>query len=1200
MKNRNSVILVELLFTMELVLLGAGWNTDVRAAGEEKKPAVLFSCPNENRYEFVGYDYMKSLVNEGVEVDYVEFAAELTWERIKNYNVVVIMDFPYAKGTLEKSDIGSWFPNVPPYLDDYFAVLDRFLKAGGGVFLHYNPYFYVRAPNHLLKPWGIQFPISYIKDTAVQSMTNLENGGLCAFTDKVSPSPVSNGVRQIWYPIEKHYCGAHTMPILVDKDWQVVVRAGKTAWTEVPVYGRGDIQPDKDAIIPAEPIKDPVLFAIRDFQEAGRVAAVQTWHQFSIGSGMKWLYNNEILSRGLGGRPSDYGKLLVNTYKWLAEPSLKSGKLGGYVTDPARVTELQLRPGALEAFKAWTYKEAEVLEYFRPPTAGKIFRGLIGAQTALSGGTGDVADYAKVAVNAGLDFVVFLEDFAKLTPERLATLKAEVAKNSSDTLKLFAGYRMKCNTGNYLFNFGKDPSWPEDRVLTGSDKKIFNLQYQDADGKWAVGNPALNWCVYDSGYGNIGYYNFSKSGNGLRMYDLRVYTSAAIRTYEEGKLVEDMTDEYLATIQSTAVPTPISLNLVRSPDEMRQAVTMNQALTYAQARSLGTIFEDALRWNSAYDGMNVFLSDGPIIHSWPKNARTLIFGAESFVSAACLSVSPIHVTSEAGLKEIRIFDGQELFRRFICNGAKEFQTTLYIPSVVYRNMALIAEDVKGGVATSFAHRGYKEGAIAPVFCADHCNDGGWMLLAHGPHWPMFFMTPATPNAGLTWDGGPTAKKPLLFNQFTYPGMFTTPKERFDEIPYQVPFLEFADEGATRCRMVSNRVLAEGIPLSDPWTAFGPLDPSPLCDVWASHTYYDQYVTGVDPNTYGAPGVLEGPLPSLFTEQFTFKKQVTLNRLRLFHSYVRNPSDARSILMAIGKGSQILNALDVSKLPENVQPMLLNSGEWVALYSAQLSNTHLFINRGSPVIIEVHPSGENWLQIYTDFQDKAVNSGETYDAEFFAMTWPMNQKFEDARTIADVVAYLEKPDGLNLLRGKQGPKTGGLFELVPDNYAVELSIPKLERFPVTVPVRVSGFNKRWSVGLYQIKGYRTHYYSKSDSGWRALGLDFDGRAYVPLYVNMAPMTHVMIGHPVVADAAGKDLFIQVTRINDGVDGKPPVWHLSVNNPGNTPVTATLKRAMELPGLIFSEEKLTLQPGEYRVLTNLKSVEAPASGERIASN
>jgi len=47
----------------------------------------------------------------------------------------------------------------------------------------------------------------------------------------------------------------------------------------------------------------------------------------------------------------------------------------------------------------------------------KHYRGLLGARTALTGGKGSIAEYVAEARKAGLQFLIFAEDFEKLTPE---------------------------------------------------------------------------------------------------------------------------------------------------------------------------------------------------------------------------------------------------------------------------------------------------------------------------------------------------------------------------------------------------------------------------------------------------------------------------------------------------------------------------------------------------------------------------------------------------------------------------------------------------------------------------------------------------------------------------------------------------------------------------------------------------------------
>ncbi len=1148
----------------------------------QRKPAILFCCPGENRYEYAGYDYMQSLTQAGYVVDYIEGGKDLTWEKVKNYNVLFVYDLPAKGPNVESKLVGAFGPN-PPWQAEYWAVLNKFLQAGGGIMMYYYPHVGGAAPNDLFKEWGLQFPLLHLRDPQVQNLTNIPSGA--AYTDQILPSPVSKDVHGFWYPYDLHYCGQHTMPIFVDGNWQVVARAGKAAYTVVPKFDPGQDQPPATALIPAEPVKDPVLFAIRDYPGGGRLAAMTQWFPFTVGSGMKWLYSNEILSKGLGNRPSDFGKLLLNTYAWLAEPSVKSGAVGGATQDPNRLLEPMLRAGAIDQFHEWNRNEVEVLGYRHPPINGKLFRGLIGAQTALSGGEGTVADYAEAAVETGLDYVIFLEDLAQLTPEKLETLKAEVAKHTTPTLQLYAGYRMKANTGNHMFVCGKNPVWPEGNLLVGPDKRTFNLQYQDENGKWGQGIPGPTWCLEQaSGHLNntVGYYNFTKSPHGMQWYDVRDASHGALRTYENGKLVEDMTQDYLTNCQYSGVLTPVSLNLVRSPAELKAAVAQNQALTYAQARAVSLIWEDALHWNGSYDGMNVFPSDGPQIVAWPKLERIMVFGAEWFVTGRSMILAPVHVTSEVGLKQITIYDGQNLFRRFDCAGSKDYETTLVLNGVLQSGLVLIAEDLQGGKAVSFPLRTRREGTICQIDCGDHVNDCAYMLLAHGPHWPGFFMTPSVPNAGGTWDGGPQAARPLLNAQWTYPQV-TTDKGNYEApCPYQIPLLEFADEGATRCRMVGDRVMVKELGWQNPWSGFGPTEPSPIVDLWASHTYFDPYITGVMPNAWGAPGVFEGPIASLFTEQFKFKQDCTVKEMRIYHGYWRPKTAPRSTMVALGQGSQIRDVWDLSDTPEQPQEARIETGGWFALYSSQVANTHLFVNRGAPLILRASPYTWFWLELFVDTRNRPVKQGDTVEVELSAQTWPLDQAMTRAGALAEMVTYVEKPTGMELKRGKPVAGPGGLLELAPENYAVELSVPRPAGVTRTVPVRLHGLNRRWTAGLYQFAGWRTHYYSKADTGWRALGMDLEGRAYFPLYVSKAANTHVLAGHPIVADAAGKDLFIQVTRINDGGEQTPPAWHLSVNNPTDKPVRTTLKRAMDLAGLEFTEQTLTLQPGEYRVL------------------
>ena len=115
----------------------------------------------------------------------------------------------------------------------------------------------------------------------------------------------------------------------------------------------------------------------------------------------------------------------------------------------------------------------------------------------------------------------------------------------------------------------------------------------------------------------------------------------------------------------------------------------------------------------------------------------------------------ISVSSDKGLKEVSIWKGRELYRRFLPGGNHSFHRTLLLPGEIQKDLVLIAHDVNAGRAVSFEHKNWKDGQGAPVFCGDHVNDGS-MKLFHGPGGLAVSSVNPLPMqvAGNTWDGGP--------------------------------------------------------------------------------------------------------------------------------------------------------------------------------------------------------------------------------------------------------------------------------------------------------------------------------------------------------------------------------------------------------------------------------------------------------------
>ena len=170
----------------------------------------------------------------------------------------------------------------------------------------------------------------------------------------------------------------------------------------------------------------------------------------------------------------------------------------------------------------------------------------------------------------------------------------------------------------------------------------------------------------------------------------------------------------------------------------------------------------------------------------------------------------------------------------------------------------------------------------------------------------------------------------------------------------------------------------------------------------------------------------------------------------------------------------------------------------------------------------------------------------------------------------------------------------MIELAATDGAVEIKVPRsADRLDANLPFRVAGLNPRWSAILWLKDGYvGAGRYGKAQNRFRTLATDFDGRVYFPVPSGQAALHHLVAGQPVVADDAGKELFINVVCLKDAVGATPPLWHVAVNNPTDAPVTTKLAKTMDLPGLDWAGETITLQPGEQRILAHPKTGEAAA--------
>ena len=1183
------------LVSLTLCLLaGAALWAQPPAAG--KAPAVLiWTADNTWAGRSVDYPYLRELHERGFNIEANE-GTPMTWERLKQFNCVVLYHVPPDPGAKAVGMAG------PPYRPEFLGLLQRYWEAGGGVLFDVSVDGRTEPTEKLLASyldlWGAKLP----HERVVDPTTEVRLGRLQSqpfIQADVLPSPVSEGVQSVWFP-----CGSGGYNyeqfgglIEVDKNWTEVLRGSPTSTTE-PLKPLYPLNPDAKFTTPpyTHPggVKSPALFAVREFPTGGRLALTNVRNTFHLGGGTTWVYDRAMLSKGLNGKPSDFGRLLENTFRWLSAPSLEKATLGGYQQDPEK----------LRAFTERKKAQADLagMDVFQNPTApGRVFRGVIGARTTVSGGQGSVADYAAAAGRAGLDFVVFLEDFAKLTEPAYRQFEAACKAASTDKLLLLPGLRLDTNLGTHFFAYGPGIPWLKDPQLAGPDKKLLRIQQFDDKGLLTTDDQASrDWLFATMNYTdrNLGYYDCRANQGGTPVYSLRLFGVLGVVSYREGKQIEDITPEYTDYCMDTIPPRACAVDLVNSPAELEAAVRDGHYLTHVAAASQAELPVAMCYWHQ-YGRYNMYPSQGPEIRAWAGTQRILTYGGEPFVTSRYRFRPECWVTSAAGIKEIRIWSDTSvpatgsisqncqpvLYRRLLLGGAKEFHQTFEWTFERQREMILEVIDVNGRRAVS-ASRSLWCDANANWWCNDRQN--GMMGTAPNQvpavwHGPAMLPVPMTPwfDCGPTWDGGPTAYSGL--NAAVHPCLQSSVSK--DEGPWMgvggrlmegncTPTM-FSDD-VSNLRITCDHVYAPGL-VANAYHSMGPVLPSQAMEWQSRRTGFIERTVGVGSMQVMWPARAGGTV-TCYDTIVKFKQDQTVSSL-LFHDLQTRNLDAVNRpqwVVQVGATEPPLGKPLAPNEPPGAAPVPLPPGGYVAVIGTRDSNMGAVFNAGADPLLLV-PSPWGWF-LQANLINKPVTAGQTVTARTMVVLDALDNPDRTPARLEKLREYFgftgKNGCGAEIKRGKVIAQFGTL-DLTPENGVVDLTVPNPGwKLDLPLGVRFVGFNPNWTVGEIQLSGYLPTFYARPPVVYRNLGLDDEHVAFLSLYPDHAPSTHVLVGHPIQCDAPG--LIVEFTMLSDA----PAKFHLAVNNPTDQPITTTLRQALPVPGLNFPDQKLTVQPGEYK--------------------
>lgn len=631
--------------------------------------------------------YKKELESQGFEVQAASLTDVLTADYLKQFGVIILHSFPR-----EGFAYGAHGQDAVPFADN-ITLLHQYLSQGGSIIFMPSLYDYGNAQsvvyNEFLEPYGAQQITQQLreKDTPQSNPKdgNYEVGLI------VQGSPITKGLSTFLYPtnVLRFDDVYSTTPFDLDKNWQVLAKGSPASGTAKAI---------SNGLVGERISENRDVFAIRSVGKgmlavSGIHCYYTTTRPFSTekgrGENATGVINGAVMHGEKDGRPSDYGKLLANTYRFFAQHAATQGiGVGAALPYPT-----QPEPKVVDARTDWTTQTTPPTWQHRiwrtlttdnypvydsvpdPMAQGKIhhFKLLVGPRTATGGGSGTVAEYKAEAVKAGYAAVLFVQDFNSMNEKAWDAFVKECAKNSDANFVCLPGYEINDDYGGQFLVLGAN-SFPDATWLSQDGRRLRQVN------KLRFGNPAAVTVISRPG------------GSEIHPKMHKFYHAIAVATYDEkGTLVDQGYNTWQWQAASDSNPIPVSVHELTSPSQVANAAISG----YQQILPAPNIKEGIAYFCAATDlyfetPLRHYLSEGPIITDWSIFNKDL--GSPKW-NRLQYRMS-IGLESDQPLKEVKLYDRFDIVGRWLPN-ANTFATTYDGPHDAQHIFFIEATDAKG-------------------------------------------------------------------------------------------------------------------------------------------------------------------------------------------------------------------------------------------------------------------------------------------------------------------------------------------------------------------------------------------------------------------------------------------------------------------------------------------------------------------------
>ena len=1116
----------------------------VKADESAPRPAILavYSYFTQESVGAAARPWLAGLRQDGYEVKVVLNPRDVTRELLQQFNVLLLLDLG-RYDPADKADSGDYqAANVfgKSELTRLRELVNWYLGEGGSVFAFANTIPPLTDSTdsrggmvELLEGFGA-WPLF---EQVIDARHVYQQPGSIRFsydwTTNVGSSPLLEGVRTIYYPAMRFWCSPSTAPLALSDEWDVLVRGMESAASHGPVMTGAYHAPSFPASSKGSYEQAPPLVAVRQIGK-GRMALSGIHSFFSLVWEGHPVAEDICPTRGDGVVPSDTRRLYRNILRWLAEPSVGQKRPGGYQTSPDELKAAAAPPD-------WGKRDPIDWSGVAISEQPRSFKGVVGAHTGGGGGKGTVADWVNAARAAGLDWLAFTDDFTRLSPASWEALKAACHEASGEDFLAVPGFEIRDIAGNRWVQFGVHLDFPRREILDEEGKRIKDAQ-------------------------NFFFYSLTPptapidvSHNPHPPHCYRFLNAFAIFTHQDGQLLDECLPEYLVKQWQEQELEPIAVNLLHAPGQLTDAV--NLPLTRVRARSADELrrffVEPSWRpWSS-------YVSGGPEILAWEGFHVTRSTLGEYYVPGTERWRVHLKVRSDAGLKEVRIHDGRDLYARFLPEGKSEFNVELDGLHDKSRRLVAIAEDLAGGRAIT--HTILIVDYLGRLqICSDRNN--------------------AIPNSIIQGDGG----RPVMYTAATmwdfgrYPE-WSAPRPAEDFYFLGLPGLDGGFGGAT-VGIQPQLHLVDGSRTGELFCRLGSdiASRDSIVQKWEGQ---HEFLTGewVRPILNLTPYIPYQPLRDyhVLVREVSLIKRVHDMSLVVIEGRVKFLRDVRftdeypsvrvatmwpepapgendHFALVVPGGKAISGMLPPADRPFQLQAAV-PAGSYFATFPGTTRSAHGVLVLDEGYSLSVNASyGFVRANVDLHFPGREFAGGEELPWRLLFMVGGLtspgtNEPFEWIRTslgLSGPPAY-----EVEVSRGRlMGTKLFLDLEAADGGAQVSLSQARL---PVRLPIRIFGLNPRWSTALYD----------HERGELVPFGVGEDGVGYASVDLDRGP-AEVYLGNLATCDIPELNLWV----VEEGAAVK-----ITAQDPLDRPVTATVRLAEGYTRVAPFVRKVTVPPG-----------------------